>query len=207
MPGPLVGMPLQPACPSCKPGRCGGEDGAPTLLILCSWPWWPASGQQLGVVCVCWCWGKRTLHPNTLNLGLAGQTGQGELVPVHEGGSRCGDEPPWALPCLEVAAEKGVVVAPEARASLLGACKETPGLLGPSPGTMALWNPRGTLEKEEKKGRWGCAQGAKMVPSSWLWGEGLVGEPRPPTRTPEAAGCPGQTSGLRAGPLSVEVRA
>lgn len=64
-------------CPCSHPasGGCGGEDRAPTFLILCSWPWRPPSGQQLGVVCVCWCWGKRTLHPNTLNLGLAGQTG------------------------------------------------------------------------------------------------------------------------------------
>lgn len=75
MPGPLVSTPLQPPCPSSKPGRCGGEDRAPTFLILCSWPWQPPSGQQLGVVCVCWYWGGRTLHPNTLNLGLTGQTG------------------------------------------------------------------------------------------------------------------------------------
>lgn len=52
MPGPLVSTPLQPPCPSSKPGRCGGEDRAPTFLILCSWPWRPPSGQQLGVVYV-----------------------------------------------------------------------------------------------------------------------------------------------------------
>lgn len=41
------------------------------------------------------------------------------------------------------------------------------------PGTMVLWDPRGTLEKEGKKGRVGTSSGWSQ--GSSFWGEGLVG--------------------------------
>lgn len=158
MPGPSVWTPPQPACPSSKPGRCGGEErGAPTFLILCSRPWRPPSGVvYVGVGEK----GPRTPTPRTW--GSLGRQAKGSLCQcVKEARDVGASRPGTALPgsgCRKggLSGSRGPGFAP-------WCLQGDPGLLGPSPGTRALWDPRGTLEKEGKKGRVGCQDGPQQL--------------------------------------------
>lgn len=108
--------------------------------------------------------------------------------------------------------KRGPHLAPEDWASLLGACKETLGLLTLSRDN-GLWGPRGTREKEGRKGRVGMCPGCQEGPrGSLFWGEGSG---RIALASPNSRNCWGvlrvQAEGsggqARAVPLSVEIRA